>query len=388
VRIPCPRRSQERPVIYLDHNATTRPDPAVVEALARASREAWGNPSTLYRAGRDAKTVLDAARLRVARLIGAPEAAQVVFTSGGTEADALALFGVLRRPGQARRHLVTSMAEHKAVLRGCVHLEAEGVAVTYLPVDGAGRLDSETVRRALRPETGLVSVLLANNEVGTVNPVPEIAAICRESGALVHTDAVQACGKIPVDVKTLGVDLLSLSGHKFHGPRGVGALWVRPGTHLQPLLVGGTQERGLRAGTEPVALAHALGVAAELAAGRLAEEAERIRTLRERLWEELRQSIPGLRAHGDRANGLPNTLNVSVPGRESEALVLALDEAGIAVGTGSACTTGDTRPSHVLLAMGVAPAEARTSLRFSLGRTNTEAEVHAVIEALTRIVSA
>lgn len=375
-------------MIYLDHNATTRPAPEVVDALSWASWQAWGNPSTLYRVGRDAKAVLDAARLRVARLIGAPEAAQVVFTSGGTEADALALFGVLRRPGQARRHLVTSMAEHKAVLRGCVHLEAEGATVTYLPVVGAGRLDPATVRRALRPETGLVSVLLANNEVGTVNPVPEIAAICRENGVLVHTDAVQACGKIPVDVKTLGVDLLSLSGHKFHGPRGIGALWVRPGTQLQPMLVGGTQERGLRAGTEPVALAHALGVAAELAAGRLAEDAERIRTLRDRLWEGLRRAVPGVRAHGDREGGLPNTLNVSIPGREAEALVLALDEAGIAAGTGSACTTGDTRPSHVLLAMGVPPAEARTSIRFSLGRENTEAEADAVAAALAQAARA
>lgn len=375
-------------MIYLDHNATTRPDPAVVDALAWASAHSWGNPSTLYRTGREAKTLLDAARVRVARLIGAPHPGQMVFTSGGTEADALALFGVLRQPGLARRHLVTSMGEHKAVLRSCARLEAEGFAVTYLPVDGAGRVDPEAVRRALRPDTALVSVLLASNEVGTVNPVAEVAAICREHGVLVHTDAVQACGKIPVDVGALGVDLLSLSGHKLHGPRGIGALWVRPGTLLQPLLVGGTQERGLRAGTEPVALAHALGVAAELAWARLEPDGHRIRALRDRLWERLREAIPGARSHGDREGGLPNTLNVSVPGREAEALVLALDEAGIAVGTGSACTTGDTRPSHVLLAMGVPPAEARTSLRFSLGRENTAAEVGVVLEVLTRIAPA
>ena len=375
-------------MIYLDHNATTRPDPAVVDALSWASEQGWGNPSTLYRVGREAKALLDAARARVARLIGAPEPAQVIFTSGGTEADALALFGVLRRPGQSRGHLVTTMAEHKAVLRSCARLEAEGCPVTYLPVDGTGRVDPADVHKALRPETALVSVILANNEVGTVNPVAEVAALCHERGIPVHTDAVQACGKIPVDVQSLDADLLSLSGHKLYGPRGIGALWVRPGTLLQPLLVGGTQERGLRAGTEPVALAHALGVAAELAASRIENDGNRIRALRDRLWEGLREAVPGARAHGDREGGLPNTLNVSIPGREAEALVLALDEAGIAVGTGSACTTGDTRPSHVLLAMGVPPAEARTSIRFSLGRANTEAEMNEIIAALTRFCAA
>ncbi|MBE0618367.1 MAG: cysteine desulfurase [Proteobacteria bacterium] len=373
---------------YLDHNATTRPDPAVVDALAWALERAWGNPSTLYRVGREAKAVLEHARERVAGLIGARGPTEVVFTSGGTEADALALFGVLRRPGQAGRHLVTTMAEHRAVLRSCACLEAEGVAVTYLPVDGAGRVDPEIVRRALRPDTALVSVLLANNEVGTVNPVAEIAAICRERGVLVHTDAVQACGKIPVDVGALGVDLLSLSGHKLQGPRGIGALWMRPGTLLQPLLVGGTQERGLRAGTEPVALAHALGVAAELATGRITNDGNRIRALRDRLWAGMSAAVPGARAHGEREAGLPNTLNVSSPGHEAEALILALDEAGIAVGTGSACTTGDTRPSHVLLAMGVPPAEAHSSIRLSLGRGNAEAEMDTTIEALARIVRA
>jgi cysteine desulfurase len=375
-------------LIYLDHNATTRPDPAVVDALAWASAHAWGNPSTLYRAGCEAKEVLDAARARVARLLGAPDPAQVIFTSGGTEADALALFGVLRGPGQTRRHLVTTMAEHKAVLRSCARLEAEGFAVTYLPVDGAGRVDPGDVRRALRPDTALVSVLLANNEVGTVNPVAEIAAACREAGVPVHTDAVQACGKIPVDVEALRVDLLSLSGHKLYGPRGIGALWARSGTPLQPLLVGGTQERGLRAGTEPVPLAHALGVAAERASSRIEDDGTRIRALRDRLWVGLSEAVPGVRAHGDREGGLPNTLNVSIPRREAEALVLALDDAGIAVGTGSACTTGDTRSSHVLLAMGVPPAEARASIRFSLGRENTAEQIDAVVEALARIAGA
>lgn len=368
--------------IYLDHNATTRPDPAVVEAVRWVMQTVWGNPSTVYRSGREAKALLDGARERVAALIGARDAAQLIFTSGGTESDALALRGVMGRSNQCRRHLVTSIAEHKAVLRTCAVLELQGFSATYAPVDGRGRVDPDAVRRALTPDTALVSVMLANNEVGTLNPVAEIAALCRERGVLVHTDAVQAVGKIPVDVEALGVDLLTLSGHKIHGPQGIGALWVRSGTVLQPFIVGGSQERGLRAGTEPVALAHALGVAADLARGRLQNDADRIRALRDRLWGALREAVPGARAHGDLQDGLPNTLNVSVPGWEAEALVLTLDEDGIEVGTGSACTTGDTRPSHVLLAMGVPPAEARSSIRFSLGRGTTAAELDRLIAAV------
>ncbi|MBI5443789.1 MAG: cysteine desulfurase [Deltaproteobacteria bacterium] len=374
--------------IYLDHNATTRPDPAVVEAVSWAMAEVAGNPSTLYGSGRRAKALLDEARCQVAALIGARDPLEVVFTSGGTEGDNLALFGVLRGSAKRPAHVVTTIAEHKAVLRTCVGLENLGFAVTYLPVDRLGRVRSEDVRGALTENTVLVSVILANNEVGTVNSLPQIAEVCREAGVILHTDAVQACGKIPVDVVALGVDLLTLSGHKFHGPRGIGALWVRSGTRLAPMLCGGSQERGVRAGTENVAGAHGLGVAAEIAGGRLADDANRIRTLRDRLWEGLREAIPGVRANGDLEHGLFNTLNVSFPGKEAEALVLALDRESVEVGTGSACTTGQTTPSHVLLAMGVPPHEARSSLRFSLGRDNTEGEMEETLATLTRVLRA
>ncbi|MBI5445075.1 MAG: cysteine desulfurase [Deltaproteobacteria bacterium] len=373
--------------IYLDHNATTPPDPSVVQAVSWAMAEVPGNPSTLYGSGRRAKELLDAARSRVAKLVGARDPFEVVFTSGGTEGDNLALGGVCRALVKKGDHLVTTMAEHKAVLRTCTALEAQGFHVTYLPVDRLGRVDPEDVRRSLTPRTVLVSVILANNEVGTVNPLWGISAVCREAGVLLHTDGVQACGKLPVDVEALGVDLLTLSGHKFHGPRGIGALWVRSGTPLVPLLHGGTQERGLRPGTENVPGAHGLGVAAELAAARLAEATTRVvRTLRDRLWAGIREAVPGVRHHGDLEAGLPNTLNVSIPGREAEALVLALDREGVEAGTGSACTTGQTIPSHVLLAMGAPPREARSSLRFSLGRDNTAEEVEVTLGALSRIL--
>jgi cysteine desulfurase len=277
------------------------------------------------------------------------------------------------------------MAEHKAVLRTAAALEAEGFRVTYLPVDRLGRVNPEEVREALTSRTVLVSVMLANNEVGTLNPVREIGAVCREAGVLLHTDAVQAVGKIPVDVGALNVDLLSLSAHKFHGPRGVGALWIRTGAGLFPLLHGGSQERGFRPGTENVAGAHAMGVAAELAGAVPEGDRLRLRFLRDRLWAGIREAVPGAKSHGDPVDGLPNTLNVSLPGWDAEKLVLALDAEGIEVGTGSACTTGRTTPSHVLLAMGVPPKEARTSLRFSLGRDNTTQDIETAVAALARI---
>jgi cysteine desulfurase len=371
--------------VYLDHNATTPPAPEVIEAQARASAEVYGNPSTLYGRGRAAKELLDAARVKVARLIGADDPFEVVFTSGGTESDNLALAGACRALAKRGDHLVTAMAEHKAVLRTATALEAQGFQVTYLPVDRLGRVSPEDVRRAITPKTVLVSVMLANNEVGTINPIGEIGRVCQDAGVPLHTDAVQAVGKIPVNVETLGVDFLSLSGHKFHGPRGVGALWIRGGSPLLPILQGGSHERGLRPGTENVAGAHGMGVAADLAVERLEEEASRLRVLRDRLWSGIREALPGTRSHGDRENGLPNTLSVSLPGWEAEELVLALDREGIEVGTGSACTTGQTTPSHVLLAMGVPPREARSSIRFSLGRGNTEKDIDDALAALIRL---
>jgi cysteine desulfurase len=278
------------------------------------------------------------------------------------------------------------MAEHKAVLRTCAQLEQRGLRVTYLPVDGLGRVDPDAVRKAITPKTALVSVMLASNEVGTINPFPEIAAICGERRVLLHSDAVQAPGRTAVDVTALGVDLLSISGHKLHGPRGTGALWVRRGTVLQAVLAGGSQERGLRPGTENVPGAHGLGVAAELARKRLGETPARVRSLRDRLWELIWAAVPEARAHGDRERGLCNVLNVSFPGHDAEELVLSLDKEGIEVGTGSACTTGQTTPSHVLLAMGIPPQEARSSVRFSLGGGNTASEIDEVAAVVARLV--
>ena len=371
--------------IYLDHNATTPPAEEVIKAHTWAMLNIYSNPSTLYTSGITAKKVLDDARAKVARLIGADDPYEVVFTSGGTESDNLAIGGICRAKAKQGDHLITSMAEHKAVLRTAAMLETQGVQVTYLPVDRHGRVAPDDVKNAITSRTVLVSLMHANNEVGTLNPIAEIAPLCREAGVLLHTDAVQACGRIPLDLKTLGVDLLSLSAHKFYGPRGVGALWVRAGTVLSPLTNGGSQERGLRPGTENVAGAHAMGVAAELAMGRMEDEMVRLRVLRDRLWHGISAEIPGAKIHGDLVNSLSNTLNVSIPGWEAEKLVLALDGEGIEVGTGSACTTGQTTPSHVLLAMGVSPKNARSSLRFSLGKNNSKQDIEVVVAALSRI---
>jgi len=371
--------------IYLDHNATTPPAKEVIEAQAWAMSNIYGNPSTLYASGSAAKKVLDDARTKVARLIGANDPFEVVFTSGGTESDNLAIAGICRAKAKQGDHLITSMAEHKAVLRTAALLEAQGVQVTYLPVDRLGRVAPDDVKNAITPRTILVSLMHANNEVGTLNPIAEIATLCRETGVLLHTDAVQTYGRIPLDLKTLGVDLLSLSAHKSYGPRGIGALWIRSGTVLSPLFNGGSQERGLRPGTENVASAHAMGIAAELAMGRVEDESVRLREIRDCLWHGISVAIPGAKAHGDLINGLPNTLNVSIPDWEAEKLVLALDSEGIEVGTGSACTTGQTTPSHVLLAMGVPPKNARSSLRFSLGQDNSRQDIEVAVAALSRI---
>jgi len=371
--------------IYLDHNATTPVDAAVVETVARTMSEAWGNASTLYGSGRRSRQILENARTSIAELIGA-DGRDVVFTSGGTEGDYLALVGAFLARFDNKNHLITTMVEHKAVLRICAQLEGRGLQATFLPVDGLGRVDPESVRRAIAPGTMLVSVILANNEIGTINSLEEISRVCRDAGVLVHTDAVQAVGKIPVNVESLGVDLLTLSGHKFYGPKGVGALWIRKGTPIISALAGGAQERGLRPGTENVPAVHGMAVAAEMAAARLSQDASRIRSLRDRLWQGIREATSRVTAHGDLVAGLPNVLNVSFSGRDAEEIVLALDKEGIEVGTGSACTTGQLSPSHVLLAMGVLPAEAHSSIRFSLGRGNTCDEIDAVIAALVRIL--
>jgi cysteine desulfurase len=371
--------------IYLDHNATSPSLPEVTAAVARAMTESWGNPSTLYASGRQARRVLDAARTKVAALIGAEDPSELTFTSGGTEGDNLALIGVCQALANRGDHVITSIAEHKAVLEPCAALEQQGFRVTYLPVDGTGRVHPDGVRRAMRPRTILVSVMLANNEVGTISPLVEISRVCRAAGVLFHTDAVQGVGKIPVDVKTLGVDFLTLSAHKFGGPRGAGAIWSRKGTRILPVLRGGAQEHGLRPGTENVPAIHGFGAAAELAGRTVAEHARRLRPLRDLLCERIQREIPHARVHGDRVNGLPNVLNVSLPAWDAEEMVLALDREGIEAGTGSACTTGQTAPSHVLLAMGVPPDEAAGAVRFSLGPGNTNEDIGTVASVLARL---
>jgi len=368
---PPPAAAVRRERIYLDHNATTPPDPEVREAMMEAL-EVFGNPSALYDEGRRAQRLLEDARRRVALLLGCP-ARRVVFTGGGSEANNLAIRGVVfREPG--KRHLVTSAIEHPSVLETCRRLEEQGFRVSYVRPGADGRIDPRRVAEAIGEETALVSVMLANNETGVLQPIAEIAAAARARGVPVHTDAVQAAGKIPLDVEALGVDLLTLSAHKFHGPKGVGALYRRRGLELSPLVSGGGQEQGLRAGTENLPGIAGLGRAAERALAAL-PDMERVRSLRDRLEERIRAVWPEARRNGHETERLPNTLNLTIPGVRGESLVLALDQRGISCASGSACRSGDPAPSSTLLAMGRSEEEAHCALRLSLGHGNTGAEI-------------
>jgi cysteine desulfurase len=372
--------------IYLDHNATTPPAPAVTELTARVAREVWGNASSVHHFGQQAKAILDEARAQVATLIGG-DPAEVVFTGGGTESDNAALRGAAEALEPAgRRHLVTTAIEHEAVLNTLKALGRRGWRVTVVPVDASGIVSADAVGAALTDETALVSVMHANNEIGTVQPLAAIAALAHARGALVHTDAVQTAGKIPVDVQALGVDLLSISGHKFYGPKGVGALWVRRGVRLVPFMTGGRQERGRRAGTENVAGIAGLGLAAALARQHMAAEGPRIEALRDRLETGVLASIGGAARNGAAVPRVPNTTNISIDGIESESLLIGLDLEGIAVSSGSACSSGTLEPSHVLKAMGLPHARTLGSIRFSLGASNTEADIDHVIAVLPRLV--
>lgn len=346
----------------------------------------FGNPSSIHSFGREAKKGLEEAREKVAALIGAAPQ-EILFTSGGTEADNLAILGAARQRRDRGKHIITSAIEHHAVLDACAHLEQEeGFRVTVLPVDGQGLVDPAGLRQAMEPDTVLVSVMLANNEIGTIEPVAELAAIARERGVLFHTDAVQAVGQIPVDVTALGVDLLSLSAHKIYGPKGAGVLYVRRGTRLQPLFHGGSQERRLRPGTEGVAALVGLGEAAALARGAMAERAAHARGLREHLWQGLRARLPDLVLNGHPERRLPNNLNVSVAGVQGESVLLNLDLKGVAASSGSACAAGSTEPSHVLKALGVTPEVAQGALRLTLGEANAEEDVDYVLEVFPAIV--
>jgi len=369
---------------YFDHNATT---PVSAESLATAVEclgQVYGNASSIHHFGQIARQRLETARRQTASLIGC-DAREIVFVSGGTEADNLALFGVLRQARRASRHVVTTAIEHPAVLNTCAQLEHDGVAVTYVPVGSEGIVDPQAIRRALRPDTVLISVMHANNELGTVQPVAAISAIAREAGVYLHADGVQALGKIAVDVAALGVDLYSMSGHKIYAPKGIGALYVRRGTRLGSILFGGHHERERRPGTENVPGAAAFGCAAELAGQQ--DHTPRIGALRDRLESAILERIPHSGVNGSRAARTPNTTNIYFDNLEGEALVIALDLRGFAVSSGAACSSGAVEPSHVLTAIGLGPERARASIRFSLGRENTADQVDALVEALAASVA-
>jgi cysteine desulfurase len=372
--------------IYLDFNATTPVDPAVVAAMAEVLREDFGNPSSIHYAGQRAKAVLDRARGRVAHLInGEPQ--EIVFTASGTEADNLAIRGAAEAlEPTGRRHLVASAIEHEAVLQTFKALARRGWDTTLLPVDGSGVVDPADLERALTPRTALVSVMHANNEIGTIQPIRELAARARAVGALFHTDAVQSAGKVPVDVRELGIDLLSLSAHKINGPKGSGALWIRRGTRLSAHSTGGRQERNRRAGTENVPGLEGFGLAAVLARDKLVTEGARVSALRDRLEEAVLGNVTGAEVNGRRDRRVPNTTNISFEGIEAESLLIALDLEGIAVSTGSACSSGTLEPSHVLRAMGVPLHRAQSSIRFSLGSTTTTEEIDHVVGILPGLV--
>lgn len=372
---------------YFDHNATTPVSPEVLECLTRVLRECYGNPSSIHSAGQQARQAVEQARAQVARLL-ACEPREIVFTSGGTESDNLALFGVVRRDGGAAgKHVITTAIEHPAVLGACAQLEREGASVTRLPVGRDGVVEAGSVRQALRPETALISVMHANNETGAVQPIETIAEIAREAGVALHSDGVQAAGRLPVDVRALGVDLYSISGHKLNALKGVGALYVRHGVSLQALQFGGRHERGRRAGTENVPGIAALGSAAAWLVEHREEEAQRLASLRDRLETGILQNVPETRVNAASAPRTPNTTNVLLEGVESEVLLIALDLAGFQVSTGAACSSGAVEPSHVLTAMGLDAAEARSSIRFSLGRGNDAAQLDALVEAVSVAVA-
>jgi cysteine desulfurase len=376
--------------VYFDYNATTPLAPEVTDAVVRATREVFGNASSVHHFGQQAKATMDEARSAVAALINA-DPSEVVFTSGGTESDNFAIRGVAAihdalEPPTGRRHLIASAIEHEAVLNTLRALARRGWKTTLLPVDASGIVAPDRLREAITSDTAIVSVMHANNEIGTIQPIAALAAIAHEHGALMHTDAVQSAGKIPVDVRALGVDLLSLSAHKFNGPKGAGAIWIKRGTRLQPTMTGGKHERNRRAGTENVPAIAGLGVAARLAMGKLSSEGARVSALRDRLEAGILRGVPGTAVNGAPESRVPNTTNISFDHVEAESLLIALDLEGVAVSTGSACSSGTLEPSHVLKAMGLPTHRTQNSLRFSLGMFSTGEEVDRVIDVMPRLV--
>ncbi|HXM20819.1 MAG TPA: cysteine desulfurase family protein [Terriglobales bacterium] len=369
--------------VYLDNNATTPVLPEVFEAMRPYFAEHFGNASSIHHHGQETRAAVERARESVAALLGC-RSSEIVFTSGGTEGDNLAISGLTR----AGDHVISSTIEHHAVLNSCKHLESIGCEVTYVPVDGRGLVDPDDVRRALRPHTKLITIMMANNETGVLQPVEETGKIAAEADVYFHTDAVQAAGKVPIDVKRLGCDLLSISGHKLHAPQGVGALYVRKGTILQPMLYGGGHERSRRAGTENVPGIIGLGKAAELAREALERgDLERMSAMRDHIEQKILSEVEATGVNGEGAPRVPNTTNIHFDYIEGEALVIALDLKGLAVSTGAACSSGAIEPSHVLTAMGLPPEIARASLRFSLGKQNTPEDVQFALDLVPQTVA-
>ena len=372
--------------VYADNAATTKLSPAVLEAMMPYLTEEYGNPSSLYRFGNHAKRAIEQARKEVADVLGA-EPFEILFTGGGTEADNWVKEIMRSLKARGKNHFITSAVEHHALLHSAQRLQKEGFEVTFIPVDREGQIDPEQVRAAIQPETGLVSIMFANNEIGTIYPIKEIGAICRQAGVLFHTDAVQAAGHLPINVKEMNIDLLSLSAHKFHGPKGVGAFYCRRGIPLPSLIDGGAQERGKRAGTENVAGIVGLGAALRLANEEMSEASARVSAMRDRLIDGILQTVPMCRLNGPRHNRLPGNCNISFLGIEGESLLLRLDLAGIAASSGSACASSSLDPSHVLLAIGLPHEVAHGSVRLSLSDYNTEEDVDYILEKLPEIVS-
>lgn len=372
-------------IIYMDNAATTATRPEVLEAMLPYFTRHYGNPSSIHSVGRDARRAVEKARQQVAAALGA-QPREIYFTAGGSESDNWAIRCASRALAAKGKHIITSQIEHHAVLHTCQYMEKQGYEVTYLPVDENGLVRVEDVKKAIRPDTVLITIMAANNEIGTIEPIREIGKVAHEAGVLFHTDAVQAVGAMPIDVNDWNVDMLSLSGHKFHAPKGIGALYIRKGVKISNLIFGGAQERGLRAGTENLPGIVGLGAAIELAVSELPEYTRRLTALRDRLIDGILQSIPDVRLNGHRTQRLPGNVNVSVRYVEGEALLMRLDLAGVEASSGSACTSGSLDPSHVLLAIGLPHEIAHGSLRLSLGSDTTEADVDYVLQTLPGIV--
>ena len=370
---------------YFDHNATTPVAPEVRDAIVLCLEGSYGNASSIHGFGQDAKARVERARRQVAALLNcAPP--EIIFTSGGTEADNLAILGTVRTSSRSRKHVITSSIEHPAVLNTCQELEKEGIEISYVGVGSEGVVFPDDVRAALKPHTELISIMHANNELGTVQPIAQISEIAREAGVVFHSDGVQSTGKVPTDVDALGVDLFSLSAHKFYGPKGAGALYVRKGTEVGRIQHGGRHERGYRAGTQNVPGIVGLGEAAALARKKLPTEAERLADLRDRLEAGILERIESATLNGLRSVRVPNTTNIHFDGLEGEALVIALDLKGMAVSSGAACSSGAVQPSHVLTAIGLSADQARSSIRFSVGQQNDAQQVDALLDALPEVV--